>query len=137
MKTETLLEQLKRELSKINPKILDSHPILKYRLENLKQGNGVRGKKPTDATRCGLMLDDSIVAGTWHYPCVIYLREKGNPVGKVGPNMRQERAKWVKEHDCYADPICRTQCLDVCVSYNNKFRELNPLGDNNAFHPIT
>ena len=41
--------------------------------------------------------------------------------------MRKERVEWYKSHNTYTDPICRKMCLDVCVSYNNTFAELNPL----------
>jgi len=77
-----------------------------------------------DSPICGLMLDDSVIAGDYHFPCVIYMCEKGEPVGKVGPNMRKERKEWVEKHNCYEDKICRENCLDVCISYNNKYREL-------------
>jgi hypothetical protein len=53
------------------------------------------------------------------------MREQGDPVGKIGPNMRQERLEWIKNHDTYCDPICKKNCLDVCIDYNNKFKELN------------
>jgi hypothetical protein len=63
------------------------------------------------------------VLGDDHYPCIIYLREGGRPIGKVGPNMRQERSAWCDRHDAHKDPICSKNCLDVCVDYNNKVRE--------------
>jgi hypothetical protein len=63
------------------------------------------------------------VAGQFHFPCIIYLREGGNPIGKVGPNMRQERKVWAENHDCHKDPICNRMCLDVCVDYCNKIKE--------------
>ena len=28
--------------------------------------------------------------------------------------------KWVKEHNCHMDPICKKNCLDVCIDYCNK-----------------
>jgi len=68
-------------------------------------------------------LDDSIIAGDYHFPCVIYMREQGNAIGKVGPNMRAVRKLWSDNHDTHTDPICKKNCLDVCISYNNKFRE--------------
>ena len=69
-------------------------------------------------------MDDSVVAGDYHFPCVIYMREKGKPIGKVNPNMRKERIEFIKNHDCYKDPICKRSCLDVCISYNNRYEEL-------------
>jgi molybdenum cofactor biosynthesis enzyme MoaA len=111
------------ELGKLNAEVLSRHPILKYRVENFKNGLHVRGIKETDSRRCGLVLDDSVIAGDYHFPCIIYMREQGNPIGKVEPGMRHKRKLWSESHDCYADDICRKNCLDVCIDYNNKFKE--------------
>ena len=60
-----------------------------------------------------------------HYPCIIYLREHGAPIGLVHKNMRNERFIWYIWHNCYEDKICKNNCLDVCVDYNNRVKELN------------
>lgn len=112
------------ELINIPSELLDKYPILKYRINHFRDGINVRGMKETDASKCYLMYDDSIIAGEYHFPCVIYMREKGNPIGKIGPNMRLDRKAWIESHNCYNDPICKKNCLDVCVSFNNKAREL-------------
>lgn len=111
--------------SEVSEEILSQHPILNYRINNFNNGRGVRGMSETDNHRCPLVLDDMAVAGKYHFPCIIYLREGGDPIGEVGPNMRQERYEWFKCHDCYNNPICRQNCLDVCLDYNNKARKLN------------
>lgn len=113
-------------LDKIDSALLNRHPILKYRVENFKNGLHVRGIKPTDSHRCGLVLDDSVIAGGWHFPCIIAYREHCDPIGKVGPNMRQERKQWMMNHDTHLDPICGTQCIDVCCNFNCKFEEYHP-----------
>lgn len=101
--------------------LLAMHPILRYRIENLRAGKPVRGLCATDSRRCGLVLDDIAVNGGKHYPCIIYVRECGAPIGEVGPDARIEREWWAREHDTHVDPICRANCLDACVEYNNKF----------------
>jgi molybdenum cofactor biosynthesis enzyme MoaA len=111
------------EFNKIPKEFLDAHPILKYRTENFRSGKDIRGIRETDFHRCGLVLDDSVIAGDFHFPCVIYMREKGDAIGTVGPNMREERLKWYLTHDTYKDPICKRNCLDVCCAYNLKFEE--------------
>lgn len=106
----------------IPDKILNKHPILRYRYNNLKRGRHVRGLQRTDNPRCPLVLDDMAVLNGHHYPCIIYMREWGGPIGKVGPEARAERKKWAEDHDCWNDPICRQNCLDVCIDYNNAYR---------------
>jgi molybdenum cofactor biosynthesis enzyme MoaA len=120
-----LLEHIKD----INDKILDSHPILKYRINNAKNGKHVRGILNHDCHNCFLVVDDSVVAGNgdeaWHFPCVINLREGGKAIGRVGKDMRKERIEWFKNHNSFEDRICRVNCLDVCQDYNHKCKELN------------
>jgi MoaA/NifB/PqqE/SkfB family radical SAM enzyme len=108
---------------KVDANILEKYPILRYRIDNLQAGRPVRGLGSSDSNRCGLVLDDMAVCGDKHYPCIIYLREGGREIGSVGPNMRQERKEWFDIHDTHVDPICSKNCLDVCVEYNNTFRE--------------
>ena len=110
--------------------ILAKYPILCYRTANLASNIPVRGLNERSVGSCGLVLDDMAVMGGKHYPCIIYLREEGEPIGDVGPNMRQERLEWYKTHDCFADSICKKNCLDVCVSYNIAFAALNPIRNN-------
>lgn len=110
-------------LNEIEQEILDSHPILRYRVKHFAEGINVRGMTSEDSSTCAIVLDDSVIAGSYHFPCVIYMREKGNPIGKVGPNMREERLKWHLTHDCHKDPICSKMCLDVCRDHNRKFKQ--------------
>ncbi|MCP3681290.1 MAG: radical SAM protein [bacterium] len=109
----------------INKDILDKHPILKYRINNFRTGRNVRGIKPWDSHKCGLMIDDTVIKGKRHYPCVIKMREGCSPIGVVSEHMRQDRAAYLESLDTYADPICQQNCLDVCVDYNNKYEQIN------------
>lgn len=109
----------------VDDDLLAAHPILKYRMENVRAGKPVRGLRPCDPSRCPLVLDDVAVMGDCHYPCIIYLREHGDPIGRLGPQMRQERAEWARTHDTQADRICKANCIDVCVEYNRRSQEWN------------
>lgn len=105
----------------IPEEIYRKYPILKYRIENVMNGVNVRGVSEADCRKCWIALDDMVVSGDHHYPCVIYMREGGEPIGQVGERMREERFEWVKRHDIHSDNICRNNCLDCIVKYNNKF----------------
>jgi len=111
-------EALQR-LDELEPEILKVHPILKYRVFNYSYGRNVRGIHSCDTTKCHLVKDDSAIKGDYHYPCIIYLREGGEPIGRVGKDMRKERLSWVERNNTHKNPICRENCLDVCVDYNN------------------
>lgn len=115
-------------IKKIPRGIIKLHPILEYRTNNFKKGLNVRGISERDNNRCHLVLDDMAVKGDSHYPCIIYLRENGKPIGKTNTtiyDIRKQRLKWSLEHNCFNDQICRDNCLDVCIDYNNKVRSLN------------
>ncbi len=109
----------------ISQTLLNKYPILAYRIANIREGLTVRGLSDKDSNHCGLILDDIAVVGNDHYPCVIYLRESGIPIGKIGPTMREDRLLWYKTHNTKLDPICSKNCLDVCREYNNKFEEFH------------
>jgi pyruvate-formate lyase-activating enzyme len=111
---------------KVNPSFADKYPILKYRLQNFANGRNVRGLTPNDTKKCPLVLDDMAVVGDYHFPCIIYMREQGNPIGKIGANMRNERQAWFAATNTHCDPICSKNCLDVCIDYNNRVMETNP-----------
>jgi len=107
---------------KIPESVTKHHPILEYRVGNFKKGLNVRGLSETDNHQCPLVLDDMAIKGDYHYPCIIYMRELGKPIGRVSETMREERFGWYKNHNCFDDDICRQNCLDVCIDYNNRVR---------------
>ena len=99
------------------------HPILNYRINNSCQGRSVRGLQYSDSHQCSLVLDDMVALNDKHYPCIIYLREGGEAIGRIGKNMRRDREDWGYYIDTHKDPICKANCLDVCIDYNNKVRD--------------
>ena len=100
--------------------LLYKYPILAYRIENVNAGIAVRGLKETDSKKCGLCLDDMAVNHGKHYPCIIYMREGGNAIGDMSEDVRNQRLAWYLKHNTHKDPICKGNCLDACVMYNNK-----------------
>jgi len=112
----------------IHPEILQRHPILRYRIRNFQSGRHVRGIKETDSHQCPLVMDDMAVMAGYHFPCIIYLREHGDPIGRIDDRWpRLDRFSWFQKYDTFEDPICRKNCLDVCIDYNNKVRDLRKL----------
>lgn len=120
--TAAQYNQLIAGLEQIPSEFLEAHPLLKYRVNNILGGRNVRGLTPQDTHRCYLVMDDSILAGDSHFPCVINMREGGPPIGTVGPKMREERHRWSLETDTHKNSICKQNCLDVCIDYNNRVR---------------
>jgi MoaA/NifB/PqqE/SkfB family radical SAM enzyme len=107
----------------ISKEILNKYPILNYRVNNFNNGIRVRGITKTDCRYCPLVLDDVAIAGMYHFPCIIYMRERGDPIGIVDNDMRSKRGEWYIKHDTHLDPICYANCLDVCIDYNNEWEK--------------
>ena len=110
----------------IDAELLEKYPILKYRVNNFNLGRNMRGIQADDCHRCHLVKDDSVVVGNWHYPCGSYVREGGKPIGALGPDMRQERLEWSMSHDTFKDEICRRNCADMYIDFNNRVEHFLP-----------
>jgi MoaA/NifB/PqqE/SkfB family radical SAM enzyme len=110
-------------LSSLPKNILLKYPILNYRINNINIDKHVRGVCVSDTNKCPLVLDDMAIAQNKHFPCIIYMREFGDSIGDVttAKDIRQKRYEWFLNHNSHKDPICRKNCLDVCIDYNNKF----------------
>ena len=108
-------------LADLPKNIINKYPILKYRINNINKRN-VRGLISADSPYCYLVMDDLAVAGNYHFPCIIYLREGGDPIGRMHKNFRKDRFKWFINHSSFEDKICRNNCLDVCIEFNNRVR---------------
>jgi molybdenum cofactor biosynthesis enzyme MoaA len=98
--------------------------ILKYRLNNINSGRHVRGIQEHNCSKCHLVKDDMAVLHGKHFPCIIYMREQGEPIGDMyGKSLKQiraERKEWFDNTDTKTHPICKKNCLDVCIDHNDK-----------------
>jgi pyruvate-formate lyase-activating enzyme len=100
------------------------YPILNWRISNLHKGLDVRGLDQRNAPQhCWLVQDETAISGDYHYPCFVYMREGGMPIGRINDNMRDDRWKWMTGHDPFYDPICRSNCPDCCVAFNQQYEE--------------
>jgi hypothetical protein len=112
---------------KLDIDLKTKYKILNYRLANIRIGRHVRGLQNNDCSKCHLVKDDMVVLHGMHFPCVIYMREGGDPIGSVyGKSLheiRNERKTWFNNKLTHSDPICKKSCLDVCIDYNNRVEE--------------
>jgi len=107
----------------VMPKFQDSYagyPILSYRVKNFNMGKPMRGF-PT--AHCGIMKNDITIVGDSHYPCLVYFREHGKPIGKIGKEMLNERKAWCEGNDCTTNPICSKFCMDFKCDFNAALQE--------------
>ena len=114
-------DRLLTEAASVSEDIRSSHPLLNYRISNMLEGRNIRSLSEDDSHRCPLVLDDSSYAGGFHFPCTLYMRERGASIGVPSETMRSERAEWYRNHDTHSDAICRRYCIDSFVDYNNRW----------------
>lgn len=76
--------------------------------------------------RCHLPLTERTVDARFYYPCSVYAREGGAPLGPLSdpaPVQRARSARFVREADCLDDPICRRYCLHCTRTFNCRANE--------------
>jgi len=105
----------------LSEELLNKHLILKFRVQNFNAGLNMRG---SHTSNCYLVLDDVTLVRDYHYPCAVYAREGGEPLGKITSNFKEERLQRFKRHDSHKDPICQKFCMDFKCRFNDQVESL-------------
>lgn len=96
------------------------YPILNYRVSRFRQGLPMRGLTEEDSFGCALVTNDISIAGKHHYPCLVYAREGGSPIGPLDGDIVSDRQRWFRNTVPKYDPICRKYCMDFKCEYNRE-----------------
>ena len=104
--------------------LLNKHPILKFRVENFNTGKNMRGSWLCQTSKCHLVRDDITIFGLDFYPCAVYVRENGLPIGKFDKDNIEAREKWFENHNSHSDSICTKYCMDFKCRFNDKVEQL-------------
>ncbi|MBI4449983.1 radical SAM protein [Candidatus Uhrbacteria bacterium] len=100
------------------------YPLLRQKIERLfdPHASGLADEETqTVMKHCFIPLTERTIDGTHYYPCSIYLRHYGKPLGSLQDpfEVQQQRIReFVRYHDCRADPICVTNCTNCCKVFN-------------------
>jgi hypothetical protein len=102
-------------------------PLLRRKLETVfdPEAIGLEGPSPAGGApwRCLVPLTERTVDAAAYYPCSVYLREGGRPLGPLGDGAEAQRAaslRFVRDSDCRTDPICRRFCLTCTRRFNDR-----------------
>lgn len=100
-------------------------PLLRRKLRTVfaPDAIGLEGVRDPGDWRCFIPLTERTVDGSFYYPCSVYLREGGAPLGALTDDpatQREKSARFVREGNCLADPICRRYCLHCTRSWNER-----------------
>jgi MoaA/NifB/PqqE/SkfB family radical SAM enzyme len=105
----------------------NKYPILNYRVDRFRRGLNMRGMYDSDDFKCHLVKNDISIVGKYHYPCLLYAREGGNPIGYLGDNVYFNRTRWFEQHNPINDPICKKYCMDFKCAFNRERHLLEQL----------
>ncbi len=98
-------------------------PLLRRKLKTVfaRDAIGLEHLPPTEGWRCFVPLTERTVDGASYYPCSVYLREGGTPLGPLSDSQEVQRAnsaRFAREGACQSDPLCRKYCLHCTTTYN-------------------
>lgn len=106
-------------------------PLLRRKLRTVFSPDavGLDAERPPRGRpwRCFIPLTERTVDTEHYYPCSVYLREGGAPLGRVSNPPEVQRARsvaFVREAECLADPICRRYCLRCTRAFNSRANEV-------------
>ncbi len=105
----------------------EAMPLLRRKLKTVFSPTAI-GLPPGAAPvgqgwRCYIPLTERTVDRVAYYPCSVYLREGGAPLGLLTdpPELQRRRSiAFVRDADCRSDPICTRYCLHCTRSFNDR-----------------
>jgi|GEM_PF-1372740 len=124
-----VMSQENKELLKELHGYLTDYPSERYYLLRRKIDNlfnpdaaGLEDQEAQEVMKhCFIPMTERTIDGQHYYPCSIYTRWYGEPIGELDEpfEVQQEKSmKFVWEHDCRKDPICLKYCVNCCKLYN-------------------
>ena len=115
----TQIEDLLREYP------TEAFPLLRRKLRTVFNPDSIGLSEVTGESRrdwrCYIPLTERTVDSLYYYPCSVYLREGGTPLGRIDDPQEVQRAKtaeFVRNGNCLDDPICSSYCLHCTRAYN-------------------
>jgi organic radical activating enzyme len=103
--------------------VFERFPILSYRINRFIKNLNMRGIPEHVNFKCHLLKNDISIVGDFHYPCLVYKRECGDPIGLITDDVYNDRFKFFEKHTPKLDPICKTYCMDFKCAFNKEMEE--------------
>jgi molybdenum cofactor biosynthesis enzyme MoaA len=101
-------------------------PLLRRKLDTVlaRDAIGLATAQPASdgSWRCYIPLTERTVDGEFYYPCSVWLREGGAPLGRTDEPQAEQRRKsaaFTADHDCRREPICQRYCLHCTRQFND------------------
>ncbi len=120
-KNEELIGKLREALA-VYPE--NQFTLLRTKINNLFNPNavGLKDREIKAVMRhCFIPMTERTIDGGHYYPCSIYLRYYGNPMGPITDSFEEQQEKimnFVRQHNCCDDQICSNYCTNCCRIFN-------------------
>ncbi|MFH1222519.1 MAG: radical SAM protein [Candidatus Micrarchaeota archaeon] len=108
----------------LSPYSKNSFPLLRYKLERLfdPDASGLKDEQAQQCMEhCLIPLTERTIDGKYYYPCSIYMRGFGEPLGSIDEPFDEQQKKilkFVMEYDCRENSVCATCCTNCCKVFN-------------------
>jgi MoaA/NifB/PqqE/SkfB family radical SAM enzyme len=117
-----IIERVSHILKEFPP---SAFPLLRFKLKTVFSSEGLGLKDLTSKQlirNCFIPLTERTLDTTYYYPCSVYLREGGVPLGRIDEDDLETQQKkillFIHESNCLEDPICREYCINCCRTFN-------------------
>jgi MoaA/NifB/PqqE/SkfB family radical SAM enzyme len=106
--------------------LMEKYSFFNYRLEHFATMRGLKDEK-YKGSRCYICMDERVYGPDHYWPCDIYFREKGKPLGRRPDSLlaqADQAFEFAKRHKPAEDPICREFCCDITRDFNLAVHEM-------------
>jgi len=133
---EETLMRLRGELQRFPD---DQFILLRTKIENLFNplATGLHDTETQQTMKhCFVPMTERTIDGQHYYPCSIYVRNYGEPIGSLTDSFAEQQTRvmeFVRRHDCRKDPICREHCTNCCKVFNVRTNSDLVINENQTF----
>lgn len=118
-----VIAEIEDDLRALPPR---AFPLLRLKLGTIFEPDAIGLRRAAETEnpeewRCYVALTERTVDSDRYYPCSVYLREGGAPLGRIDDPIDVQRAKlaaFARMGRCLEDPICREYCLHCTREFN-------------------
>jgi len=125
--SQQLIKRLEKKLNIFPP---EKFMLLKKKIQNLFNPNAIGLQDPETQKvmkHCFIPMTERTIDGKNYYPCSIYVRYYGEPIGEISEPFtiqQQKIMQFTRKHDCTKDPICKDFCTNCCKIFNQKTNQI-------------
>jgi MoaA/NifB/PqqE/SkfB family radical SAM enzyme len=115
-----------QHLAEKSSALREKYSFFNYRLSHFAEMRGLKDEK-YKLSRCYVCMDERVYGPEHYWPCDIYFREKGKPLGRRSESLAaqaDQAFEFAIRRNPSEDPICREFCCDITRDFNLAVHEM-------------